>query len=72
MPAITPGRASGNVTLRNTHRPLAPSVAEASSSRGSIASNDSRAARTSSGKPITPQASTAPVQRNEKVKPNTS
>ena len=69
MPAMTPGSASGSVTVRNAHRPLAPSVAAASSSRRSIASNDSRIARTSSGNAITPQASAAPVQRNENTMP---
>src|SRR5712672_3416418 len=63
MPAMTPGKASGKVTVRNAHRPLAPRVAAASSSRRSIASNDSRIARTRSGNAITPQASAAPVQR---------
>ena len=32
MPAMTPGNASGSVTVRNTQKPLAPSVAAASSS----------------------------------------
>ena len=72
MPAITPGSASGSVTVRNTQARLAPSVAAASSSRRSIASNDSRIARTSSGNAITPQASAAPVQRNENTMPNVS
>ena len=70
MPAITPGSASGSVTVRNVQRPLAPSVEAASSSRRSIASNDSRMARTSSGNAITPQASAAPVQRNENTMPS--
>ena len=38
----------------------------------STASIDSRIARTISGKPMTPQASAAPVQRNEKTMPKCS
>ena len=50
MPAMMPGSASGSVTVRNSQIRLAPSVAAASSSRRSIASIDSRIARTISGK----------------------
>ena len=69
MPAMMPGSASGSVTVTNSQSRLAPSVAAASSSRRSIASIDSRIARTISGNAITPQASAAPVQRNENTMP---
>src|SRR4051812_33311019 len=72
MPAMMPGSASGNVTVANTKKRLAPSVDAADSSLGSTASMESRIARTSNGKPITPQASAAPVQRNENTIPNQS
>ena len=72
MPAMMPGRASGSVTVANTSKRFAPSVQDASSSLVSTASIESRIARTSSGKPITPQASAAPVQRNENTMPNVS
>ena len=72
MPAMMPGKASGKVTVRNASERLAPSVAAASSSRRSIASIDRRTARTSKGNAITPQASAAPVQRNENTMPNQS
>ena len=72
MPAIRPGSASGSVTVANTQKRLAPSVAAASSSLRSIASIASRIGRTSSGKPMTPQASAAPVQRNENTMPKYS
>ena len=68
-PAITPGMASGSVMLRNAQNRLAPSVAAASSSLLSIASNDSRIARTISGNAMMPQESTAPVQRNDSTMP---
>src|SRR5262245_25708457 len=67
MPAMIPGTTSGNVTVANTQARLAPRVPAASSRRGSTASIESRMARTSRGKPITPQASAAPVQRKEKT-----
>ena len=70
MPAMMPGSASGSVTVANTRKRLAPSVQAASSSLASTASIESRIARTSSGNPITPQASAAPVQRNENTMPN--
>ena len=69
MPAISPGIASGKVTVRNIQRRSAPSVAAASSSLRSIASIASLIGRTSNGKPITPQESAAPVQRNENTMP---
>ena len=72
MPAMTPGIASGNVTVRNTQKRSAPSVAAASSSLRSMASIASRIGRTSSGNPITPQESAAPVQRNENTMPKWS
>ena len=72
MPAMMPGTISGSVTVRKTQARLAPSVPAASSSRASTASIDRRMARTSSGKPMTPQASAAPVQRNEKTMPKWS
>ena len=73
MPAMMPGSASGSVTVRNDQqRGWRRASQAASSSRRSIASNDSRIARTSSGKPITPQASAAPVQRNENTMPKVS
>ena len=72
MPAMMPGRISGSVTVGNTQSGLAPSVPAASSSLRSTASIDSRMARTISGKPMTPQASAAPVQRNEKTMPKCS
>ena len=50
--------------------PLAPSVAAASSRRLSMASIASRIGRTMSGKPMIPQASAAPVQRNENTMPS--
>ena len=68
-PAMTPGSASGSVTVTKIQNGLAPSVAAASSSRRSIASIDSRIARTISGNAITPQAVTAPVQRNANTMP---
>ena len=69
MPAMMPGSASGSVTVRNSQAGLAPSVAAASSSRRSIASIDRRIARTISGNAMMPQASAAPVQRNENTMP---
>ena len=63
---------SGRVTVRNTQSGLAPSVPAASSSLRSTASIDSRMARTISGKPMTAQASAAPVQRKEKTMPKAS
>src|SRR5271155_914098 len=72
MPATIPGAINGNVTSANTNIFLAPSVPAASSSLRSTASSDSRMARTSSGKPITAQASAAPVQRNAKTIPKDS
>src|SRR3954468_17420382 len=72
IPVRIPGRMSGRVTLANTHRGGAPSVAAAASSPGSTASSDWRTARTSSGRPITAQASAAPVQRKMKVMPRNS
>src|SRR6516162_2025269 len=64
-PAMMPGSASGSVTVKNTQKRLAPSVAAASSSRRSMASSASLIGRTMSGKPMTPQASAAPAERNE-------
>ena len=72
MPAMMPGSASGSVTVANTQSGLAPSVAAAASSLRSTASIDSLMARTISGKPMTAQASAAPVQRNEKTMPKCS
>ena len=69
-PAITPGRQSGRVMVANTQSGLAPSVPAALSSRVSTASIESRMARTISGKPMTAQASAAPVQRKAKTMPN--
>jgi len=69
-PAITPGRQSGRVMVANTRSGWAPRVPAADSRRVSTASIESRMARTSSGKPITAQASAAPVQRKEKTMPN--
>ena len=69
MPAMMPGSASGSVTVTKVQIRLAPSVAAASSSRRSMASIDSRIARTINGNAITPQASAAPVQRNENTMP---
>jgi len=69
MPARMPGTMSGKVTVANTQAGLAPSVPAACSRRASTASIDSLIARTMSGKPITPHASAAPVQRNEKTMP---
>ena len=60
------------MTVAKTHSAMAPSVPAASSSRWSTASIDSRTARTSSGKAMTPQASAAPVQRNENTMPRYS
>jgi hypothetical protein len=72
MPAMTPGRMSGRVTVRKTQRGLAPSVPAASSSLRSTASMERRMERTISGKPMTPQASAAPVQRKDSTTPNHS
>ena len=52
-----PGQPAGELSVRGT----APSVEAASSRRRSIASIASRIGRTSSGNPITPQASAAPL-----------
>ena len=71
-PAITPGRQSGRVMVANTQSGWAPKVPAADSSRVSTASIERRMARTSNGKPITAQASAAPVQRKEKTMPNCS
>ena len=68
-PAMMPGKASGKVMVRNTRTRPAPSVPAASSSRRSIASSASRIGRTMSGKPMMPQDSAAPVQRNENTMP---
>ena len=67
---MMPGSVSGRVTVRNTHSALAPKVDDAASSRVSTASIDRRMARTMSGKPITAQASAAPVQRKANTMPN--
>ena len=58
--------------VANTQSGLAPSVPAAASSLRSTASIDSRIARTIRGKPMMPQASAAPVQRNEKTMPKCS
>ena len=72
-PAITPGRQSGRVMVANTQERIGAQRARPPhSSRVSTASIDRRMARTSSGKPITAQASAAPVQRKEKTMPNCS
>lgn len=68
-PTRTPGIASGSVTLAKTRAGPAPSVPAACSSRRSMASIDSRTARTINGKPITALASAAPVHRNAKTTP---
>ena len=70
LPAMMPGSASGNVTVAKTRKRLAPKVQAASSNLTSTASIERRIARTSNGNPITPQARTAPVQRNENTMPN--
>ena len=57
---------------RNARTVLAPRVAAASSSLRSIASNEIRIGRTSSGNAMIPQASAAPVQRNDNTMPNVS
>ncbi len=72
MPAMMPGRMSGRVMVAKTQSGLAPSVPAAASSRRSTASMDRRMARTISGKPMMPQASAAPVQRNAKTMPKYS
>ena len=69
IPAIIPGSASGSVTVAKVQPLFAPSVAAASSNRRSMASIDSLIARTINGNAITPQASAAPVQRNENTMP---
>ncbi len=71
-PAITPGRASGSVTVRMVQAREAPSAPAACSSLSSTPSMARRIARTISGKPITAQASAAPVQRKERTMPNVS
>ena len=68
-PVMIPGSASGSVTVRKTPARPAPSVLAAASSRRSIVSNESRIARTISGKPMMPAASAAPVQRNATTMP---
>jgi hypothetical protein len=72
MPAMMPGTIKGKVIVRNIHNAFAPSVPAASSRRRSTASIDSRIERTSSGKPMTAQASAAPVQRNANTMPSVS
>ena len=72
VPAMMPGSASGSVMVAKLQNGLAPSVAAASSSRRSIASIDSRMARTISGNAMTPQEIAAPVQRNENTMPKWS
>src|SRR5215471_19251229 len=72
MPASTPGKARGSVTVKNTRTGAAPSVSAACSSFWSTASIDRRIGRTRSGNAITPQASAAPVQRNAKTIPRCS
>jgi hypothetical protein len=69
-PTITPGAASGSVTVRNRSSGPAPSVRAAWSSPGSIASSDRRMARTASGKDITAQARLAPSEVNTRRMPN--
>jgi hypothetical protein len=69
MPATIPGAASGAVIVAKTMAAGAPRVLAAASSCGSTVSIDRRIARTISGKPITAAASAAPVQRNEKTRP---
>ena len=68
-PATMPGRASGSVTVANTSARCAPSVEAAASSFVSMASIESRIARTISGKPMMAQASAAPVQLNASTMP---
>ncbi len=48
-PTATPGKAKGNVTVRNTRQREAPSVRAAHSSFGGTASSDSLIARTIKG-----------------------
>ena len=69
IPATIPGRVNGSVIVQKTQAGFAPSVPAAASSLRSTASMDSRMARTIRGKPITPQARAAPVQRNENTMP---
>jgi hypothetical protein len=71
-PATRPGQASGRVMVRNTFHGGAPRVAAACSRRRSTCSIDRRIARTISGKPITAQASAAPVQRKARRMPHCS
>src|SRR5215831_10139617 len=69
-PTSTPGVARGNVMLKKRSSDLAPSVRAASSNFGSTASNESRIARTMSGKAVTAQARAAPVVVNTSRTPN--
>src|SRR6266581_2624129 len=62
-PAMIPGMASGRVTVRNARAGPAPSVAAAASRRRSMASNDSRIARTISGNAMMPQHRAGPAER---------
>jgi len=68
-PTTMPGIASGRLTRKNVQMRFAPRVPAVSSRRRSIDSKDRRIARTMSGKPITAQATAAPVQRKDKTMP---
>ncbi len=70
MPAATPGTLSGSTTWKKVAQGRAPRLAAISSISRGMASIDSRTARTNSGKAITAAASTAPVQRKARLKPN--
>src|SRR5690348_6964577 len=70
VPVTMPGSASGSVIEKSTQSRDAPSVRAATSSLRSIASIDRRIARTISGKPMTADASAAPVHRNASTTPN--
>ena len=61
-PATMPGAISGSVIVQNRSIGPAPRVRAPSSSPGSIASSDSRIARTISGKVMTAVASAAPAE----------
>src|SRR2546429_77670 len=71
-PVMIPGSASGKVMVRNTPMPPAPNVLAAASSLRSVVATKGRTARPSSGTPMLPAASAAPVHLNAMTMPNHS
>ena len=69
IPAMMPGSASGSVTVMKVQTAVCAERCRCILQPRSMASIDSRIARTIRGNAMTPQASAAPVQRNENTMP---